>query len=68
MSCSKDVIYEPIDDNCDCEIITYQVTINGNLINQGSSNIQTKCDNDKFIFDKKYAGDRLIQYKIYKCD
>ncbi len=68
LSCSKDTIYEPIEEKCNCKIITYQVTISGHLVKQGETNILTKCENDKYAFDKIYAGNRLIQYKIYKCD
>ena len=68
LSCSKDSIYEPIDDKCNCKIVTFQVTRNGLHINQGQTNIQTKCSNDKYEFDKKYIGTRLIQYKKYICD
>lgn len=68
VSCSKDTIYNPIDDKCDCKIITYQVTINGIHIKQSELNINTDCFNDNNVFGEKYSNTRLIQYKKYLCD
>lgn len=68
LSCSKDSIYEPIEDECNCKVITYQVTRNGSHIKQGETNIRTKCDNDKYVYDRKYVDNRLIQYTKIVCN
>jgi len=70
-SCSKDTVFEPIleDENCNCKINLVQVTTNGIHLVRGVTNVSIDCDDNGFVFARKYSSsNKLIQYKIYKCD
>ena len=66
-SCTSNKIIDLEEADCNCKIITYQVTPQGNEIERGSTDIKAKCSEDGYVFDRKYSGTMIIHYSIYKC-
>ncbi len=75
ISCSKDTVFEGTDiipDKpslyCDCTSKLYQVSVTGQRILQGTTNVRILCSLSGKTYDQKYNGDRLISYKVYDCN